>query len=372
MLANSIKMINKDNFKILYILLFIFFPATNFAQTDLNVQNESKINITSHRQRARLRILNNMEKVMGKLPKRSNPLSFNILISDSTKEENFTRYTLTFTVAEKERLPVYLYIPKQAGIPKKLPAMLVLHGTNPLGKGVVDGQGDKPNRAHARELAERGYVVIAPDYPSFGDLKDYDFEKDRYKSATMQAIFNHMRCIDLLQSRADVDPDRIGVIGHSLGGHNSMFVAAFDERIKVTVSSCGWTQFENYNIGEEGSKRYGGRLGPWAQTRYMPLIRSKYDLDERKIPFNFSDIISAIAPRAFFSVSPLNDGNFDVEGVRKGVSIAERTYTELGANDMLQVRYPQAEHDFPVLSRIEAYAFIDRILNFKPLSTVLK
>jgi dipeptidyl aminopeptidase/acylaminoacyl peptidase len=116
----------------------------------------------------------------------------------------------------------------------------------------------------------------------------------------MQAIFNHMRCVDLLQSRPDVDPENIGVIGHSLGGHNAMFVAAFDTRLKVAVSSSGWTQFEYYNIGEEGSKKYGGRLGPWAQTRYMPLIRTKYKLDAKLIPFNFNDIISAIAPRAFF------------------------------------------------------------------------
>jgi len=366
-------------FKILFIYFFISFPAINFAQSDLIIQtlekeytSKNEINYALKHNKERLRILNNMEKVMGKLPSRNNLIPFNIIITDSIREVDFTRYTLTFSVAEKERLPVYLYVPSQVGIPKKLPAILVLHGTHALGKGVVDGQGDKPNRAHARELAQRGYVVIAPDYPSFGDLKDHDFENDRYKSATMQAIFNHMRCIDLLQSRADVDPGRIGVIGHSLGGHNSMFVSAFDERIKVTVSSCGWTQFEYYNIGEEGSKRYGGRLGPWAQTRYMPLIRSKYDLDERKIPFNFSDIIFAIAPRAFFSVSPLNDSNFDVEGVRKGISIAEKVYKTLGASEMLQVRYPQAEHDFPVESRLEAYEFIDKLFNFKPASTKLK
>ncbi len=244
--------------------------------------------------------------------------------------------------------------------------MVVLHGTDPLGKGVVDGQGGKPNRAHARELAERGYVVIAPDYPSFGDMKDYNFETDRYKSATMQGIFNHMRCIDLLQSRNDVDPGKIGVAGLSLGGHNSMFVAAFDERIKVAVSASGWTQFEYYNIGEDAIKRYGGRLGPWAQTRYMPLFSTKYKLDGDRIPFNFDDVISAIAPRAFFSVSPINDANFDIKGVSAGIELARKTYDAYGASEMLQVRYPDAEHDFPVASRKEAYAFIDKMLGHTP------
>jgi pimeloyl-ACP methyl ester carboxylesterase len=250
--------------------------------------------------------------------------------------------------------------------------MLVLHETDALGRKAVDGQAAKPNRAHARELAERGYIVIAPDFPSFGDQKDYNFDTDRYQSGTMKGIFNHIRCIDLLQSRVDVDPNAIGVIGHSLGGHNSIFVAAFDDRIKVAVSSCGWTQFEYYSIGQAAEKKYGGRLGPWAQTRYMPLLQTKYQLDSDRIPFNFDKAIAAIAPRAFFSVSPLRDSNFDYKGVEAGILKVKPVYDSLGVPDKLQVRYPNAEHDFPVESRKEAYAFIDKILGHKPLTTHIK
>ncbi|OYY01307.1 MAG: dipeptidyl aminopeptidase, partial [Sphingobacteriia bacterium 35-40-5] len=335
--------------------LLVLFLTFNFLLTqiwqELNYVNKISdlpVKSSASHEKKRQQILQRMEKAMGKLPDRSNLPAFDIKISDSVMEDRFTRYTLSFAVAENERLPVYLYVPKQRGTIQRIPAMLVLHGTSVLGKGVVDGQGPLPNRAHARELAERGYVVIAPDYPSFGDLKDHNFDQDRYESATMQAIFNHMRCVDLLQSRPDVDPENIGVIGHSLGGHNAMFVAAFDTRLKVAVSSSGWTQFEYYNIGEDGSRKYGGRLGPWAQTRYMPLIRTKYKLDAKLIPFNFDDIIAAIAPRAFFSVSPLKDANFDVNGVRAGISLAEKVYNNLGASDLLQVRYPDAGHDFPV------------------------
>lgn len=364
----------------LFIILFLFNPLWIFARStkeikatarEITIKKNPADSVKWH-EKKRKKILKNMEKAMGKLPDRSGLPSLDIRYTDSLKEDNFTRYTLSFRVAENERLPVYLYVPRQRGTIKRIPAMLVLHGTNDLGKGVVDGQGTMPNRAHARELAQRGYVVIAPDYPSFGDLKDHNFETDRYESATMQAIFNHMRCIDLLQSRPDVDPDNIGVIGHSLGGHNSMFVAAFDTRLKVAVSSSGWTQFEYYNIGEEGTKKYGGRLGPWAQTRYMPLIRSKYKLDAKLIPFNFDDIISAIAPRAFFSVSPLRDSNFDVNGVRVGIALAEKTYKELGLPEMLQVRYPDAAHDFPVENRKEVYDFLDKILGHTPLNTTLR
>ena len=353
--------------------LLTVFPAGSYTHNYIYETVKKEIGSTDDpNPKPREQILRNMEKVMGKLPSRSSLVPLDIKIIDSVAEDNFTRYNLTFGVAENERLSAYLYIPRQSGPKKKRAAMVVLHGTNALGKGVVDGQGDKPNRAQARELAQRGYVVIAPDYPSFGDMKDHDFETDRYESATMQGIFNHMRCVDLLQSRADVDPARIGVAGLSLGGHNSMFLAAFDERIKVTVSASGWTQFEYYNIGAEGSKAYGGRLGPWAQTRYMPLIRTKYNLDGDRIPFNFSDVISAIAPRAFFSVSPTRDANFDYKGVEKGIEIARKTYHQYNSDDMLQVRYPDAEHDFPIESRKEAYAFIDKVLGHTPNVVELK
>lgn len=314
----------------------------------------------------RQQILDNMQKAMGVLPDRSNLPAFDVKFVDSLKGTNHTRYEIKFTVARNEELTALLYVPFQKGKPKKLPAMLVLHGTDPLGKYILSGQSPKPNRAYAIELAERGYVVIAPDYPSFGGSADYNFETDRYESGTMKAIFNHMRSVDLLQTRADVDPDRIGVIGHSLGGHNAMFAGAFDTRLKVIVASCGWTLFESYNIGEEASKKYGGALGPWAQTRYMPLIRDKYNLDVKKVPFDFDEIIATLAPRPFYSNSPLSDSNFDVNGVKKGIAHASQVYKFHNAINNLQVRYPQAEHDFPDAERLEAYRFIDKVLKHTP------
>ncbi|MDP3469924.1 MAG: alpha/beta fold hydrolase [Daejeonella sp.] len=345
------------------VILFLLLPALGLAQDNTVLRDHQKY---------RKEVLKNMQKVMGKLPKRAALKRSDIQVVDSIIEAGFTRYNILFTVAKNEVLPLYLYIPSQTGIQKKLPAMLVLHETDPLGRKAVDGQGNKANRAHARELAQRGYIVIAPDFPSFGDIEDYNFDTDRYKSGTMKGIFNHMRCIDLLQSRADVDIENIGVLGHSLGGHNSIFLAAMDERVKVAVSSCGWTQLDYYNIGAEAEKKYGGRLGPWAQTRYMPLLRTKYNLDNKKVPFDFNLMISAIAPRAFFSVSPTRDANFDYKGVQAGIALVEPIYRDLSLISNLQVRYPDDEHDFPLENRKEAYAFIDKILGHSPRFTEFK
>jgi hypothetical protein len=317
-------------------------------------------------ERKRLQVLAGMQQVMGPLPTMKGLPPLNIQYIDSVKEDNFTCYGIKFTVANNEILPALLYVPHQKGKPKKLAAMVVLHGTDVLGKKILSGISPKPNRAYAKEMAQRGYVVIAPDYPSFGDMENYDFNTDRYQSGTMKAIFNHIRCVDLLQARPDVDANRIGVIGHSLGGHNAIFLGAFDKRIKVIVASCGWTLFDSYDIGEAGTKKYGGKIGPWAQDRYMPLLRDKYKLDVTQVPFDFDEAIATLTPRPFFSNSPLNDANFSVAGVKRGISNIAEVYKFLNVPANLQVRYPEATHDFPPAERLEAYQFIDKVLKHKP------
>ena len=294
---------------------------------------------------------------MGKLPDRSKLLPIDVQVTERVEGDGYTRLTISFAAEEGDRVPAHLYLPAGQKPGERRAAMLALHPTSPLGKGVVGGDGPRPNRGYAVELAQRGYVVLAPDYPSFGDYAGYDFAADRYDSGTMKGIFNHMRCVDLLQSRDDVDAERIGVIGHSLGGHNAMFAAAFDERLKVIVSSCGWTPFHDY---------YGGKIKGWTSDRYMPRLRDVYGLDPDRVPFDFYEVVAALAPRAFFSNSPLRDDNFAVAGVRKAEPVAREVYRLLGAEDRFLVRYPDCEHDFPSDMRREAYEFVDKTLKHRP------
>lgn len=343
-------------------------PLLSFRDTDGVVQ---PVKTTADWNKKRLQILDGMQAAMGCLPDRSNLPPLDVKIRESVDFENYVRQTISFCAAENEIVPAYLYVPLRRNDAEKKPvktaAILALHPTGMPGKRLVDGENPLKNRAYARELARRGYVVIAPDYPSYGELADYDFKNDRYESGTMKGIFNHIRCVDLLQAREDVDPERIGVIGHSLGGHNAMFVAAFDERLKAVVSSCGWTEFEDYDIGPSAINVYGGRLGPWAQDRYIPLLRDRYQLEGDRFPFQLHEIVASFAPRAFFSCSPLRDSNFDVAGVDKGIKIASQAYRFLNAEEKLQLRKPDAEHDFPPKTRLEAYRFLDKLLEHRPV-----
>jgi acetyl esterase/lipase len=297
-------------------------------------------------------ILANMQRVMGMLPEPAAKVPLAVEILTKGKTPHFLRQKLTFAVAKGERVTAYLLMPRERK--GKLPAVLCLHQTNgKLGAREPAGLGGNPNLHYAAHLAERGYVTLAPDYPSFGEYQPYDFKKSGFQSGSLKAVWNNMRAIDLLQSLPEVDPERIGCIGHSLGGHNTMFTAAFDPRIKALVSNCGFTSFPKY---------FGGRIKGWTSDRYMPRIASVYELKPEKVPFDFPEVVAAFAPRAFLASAPLRDSNFEVSGVKDCIAAARPVYELLGAGEKLAANYPDCAHDFPPEVRKVAYAWLDRWL----------
>ncbi|WP_395752311.1 neutral/alkaline non-lysosomal ceramidase N-terminal domain-containing protein [Prosthecobacter sp.] len=296
-------------------------------------------------------IKNNMQQVMGPLHDTSRWTPLNIQIISEEKTEKYLRRKIHFTPELGDHVPAWLLIPHDAS---KAPAMLCLHQTTNIGKDEPAGLGGKPSLHYAHELAERGYICLVPDYPSFGEYP-YDFKTQgaHRASGSMKAIWNNLRAVDLLQSLPRVNKDRIGVIGHSLGGHNSLFTAVFDDRIKAVVTSCGFTPFHDY---------YGGKVAGWTSDRYMPRIRDVYENNADKIPFDFYEILAAIAPRAVLSNSPLHDSNFDITGVRKAFTKAGEIYTLLKAENNLTLLTPDAPHDFPEAERQAAYQWLDQKL----------
>ena len=272
----------------------------------------------------RQQILAGMTRVMGPLPDRTKLVPLDDQITEETDLDGLTRQKLKFQTLEGEYVPAYLFIPKtpptQNNTTEKRPAVLCLHQTTTIGKGEPAGAGGLPNLHYALELAQRGYVTLAPDYPSFGDYT-FKFPAKGFDSGTMKGIWNHMRAVDFLQSLPNVDGERIGCIGHSLGGHNTIFVSVFDPRIKASVSSCGFNSFYKY---------YGGNLKGWSSDRYMPRIINEFHANPQEMPFDFPELIAALAPRAFFTNSPIHDANFEVSGVKDCISAAAPIYKLLG------------------------------------------
>lgn len=295
-------------------------------------------------------VLAHLQEVMGPFPGDERKMPLDIQIIESFDEPSYLRRKITFATEPGDRVPAWLLIPK--GGTGKRPAALCLHQTVAIGKDEPVGLGGKPNLRYAKELAERGYVAIAPDYPNFGEYK-IDVYAKGYASASMKAIWNNTRAVDLLTSLDEVDPERIAVIGHSLGGHNSIFTALFEPRIKAVVSSCGFNSFPQY---------YQGNIAGWSHKGYMPRLKDVYGLNLAKVPFDFPELIGALAPRAFFTNSPTRDANFEVEGVRVCMASAAPVYQMFGVPDRLKAVYPDAEHDFPPDQRAEAYRFLDGVL----------
>ena len=303
--------------------------------------NMQPIDAAEDWQKRRAHILANMQLVMGPLPDSSQKVPFDVQVLEEVKLDKVTRKKITFAVEKDDRVPAYLLIPND--LKGKAPAMLCLHQTTRIGKGEPAGLGGSENLHYALELAERGYITLAPDYPNFGDYQFNSYERG-YVSATMKGIWNHMRA---------VDGERIGCIGHSLGGHNAIFVAVFDPRIKVIVSSCGFNSFFKY---------YGGDLTGWSHNGYMPRIASIYGKDPKNMPFDFTEAVAALAPRPFFINAPLKDTNFEVSGVKDCLKASSPVYELLGAKDHLVAVYPDMGHDFTPDVRETAYAFVDKWL----------
>ena len=300
-------------------------------------------------QKRRAAVLAAMQTVMGPLPGKEKRCALDMKVEEETDRGTYVLRKISYSSEPDGRVPAYLLIPKAALAGKKSLAVLGLHQTHRLGNKVVVGLADSPDDAYGVALAERGFVVLAPAYPLLADYKP-DLKKLGYESGTMKAIWDNIRGLDLLSELPFVITNGFGAIGHSLGGHNSVYTAVFDPRIKVVVTSCGLDSYRDY---------MDGNIKGWTSTRYMPKL---LDYPLEKIPFDFHEMIGALAPRACFISAPIGDTNFKWKSVDAVVAAAQPVYELYGARDKLTVKHPDCAHRFPPEMREEAYRLIEQTL----------
>lgn len=294
-------------------------------------------------------LLRRFGAVAGPLPAPGRRVPLDVAVTEEVDEGTHLRRRISFASEPGDRVPAWLCIPAGTG---PHPAALCLHQTSVAGKDESVGLGQKLNARYASELAARGYVTIAPDYPGFGEYH-IDVYAMGYRSAVAKAVWNNSRAVELLTVRSDVDAGGVVAIGHSLGAHTAIFAALHDPRIAAVVASCGFTGFPEY---------LGGDLTGWSHRGYFPLLATEYGLDPAQVPFDFPEIIAALAPRGLFVNAPLDDDNFDVAGVRRCVAFAAGEYARHGASDRLVAEYPDAGHDFPAEVRERSYDFLDLVV----------
>lgn len=311
----------------------------------------------------RAEIVRGAESIMGKLPGAEKRCPLDVKVEEEVDCGKYVRRLITYASEPGSRVPAYLLIPKAVlKGERKVPAILCLHGTdNTVGHGVVVGIGAKANRQYASELAERGYVCLAPNYPLLAKYQP-DVKKLGWESGTLKAVWDNMRGLDYLETLPFVDAKAFGAIGHSLGGHNSVFTATFDARVKVVVTSCGLDSFLDYYNGMES--HWEPEKG-WCQTRYM-LKLANYKGRLAEIPFDFHELIGALAPRNVFIIAPKMDSNFKADSVDRIAAAARPVFKLHGQPQRLRVAHPDCAHDFPPDMREAAYSLFDEVLAGKP------
>ncbi len=243
--------------------------------------NERPVTTAADWEIRRGHILAHLQEVMGPLPGKERRVAVDVRVSETHQERGYTRQKISFASEPGDRVPAWLLIPDggNGDANKRRPAMLCLHQTIAIGKDEPAGLGTNPDLDYARELAEQGYVTIAPDYPNIGEYQR-DVYAMGYASASMKTIWNNIRAVDVVTERPDVDAGRIGVIGHSLGGHNAIFTALFEPRIRAIVSSCGFNAFPDYFRGDIAGWSHSGtcpgsaRSMVWTCTTSLSIFPS--------------------------------------------------------------------------------------------------
>jgi dienelactone hydrolase len=311
----------------------------------------------------RAEILAGAQAVMGKFPDAARRVPLEVTLESETDCGSYVRREILYTSEPGARVPAYLLLPKAVRDGQTLrPGVLALMPTNNLeGNRPVVGLGSaatRPNRNYGEELAQRGFVVIATPYPNLGDYKP-DLKGLGYASGTMKAIWDNSRALDVLAATPGVSPRGFGAIGHSLGGHNAIYTAVFDERITVVVSSCGFDSYLDYMREKQEAVWRPGQ--GWTQERYMPALAA-YAGRLQEIPFDFHELIGALAPRALLAIAPIGDANFKWQSVDLVIAAARPVYGLHSAAERLAVEHPDCEHDFPLPMREKAYAWLERFL----------
>jgi len=228
--------------------------------------------------------------------------------------EDHDAYTLERLVLDlngSEDVPAILLIPKKRQ--ERAPGLLYIHwhgGMYDLGKEqLLKGVPAQP--AYAPVCAEKGFVTLAIDSWCFGERKHEQDggvgEQDAFKLMLWRGqvlfgmmMFDEFRALDYLASRAEVDPQRLGVLGMSMGATKAWWLAALDPRLKVCMDVCCLTDYE------ELIKTHGLKLH--AIFYYVPSLLKH---------FQTADINELIVPRAHLSVNGRLDPLTPPAGVEK-------------------------------------------------------
>ena len=224
----------------------------------------------------------------------------------TVNQPEYTRSQIKYQSLEGDEISAFLLIPKGQG---PFPGVIVHHQHNQewhLGKSEVCGIIGESLQSFGHGLANKGMVVLAPDTIGFEDRRrscsgvkpepsdwlQY-YNEMSYRMVVGDTLIRKILLdaalgVSLLTALPEVDANRIGALGHSMGGNTVLFQTALDERIRFACASGAACSYKNKLIGGTGIE----------MAEVIPGFAKRFDID---------DLVKCIAPRSILLVSATED-----------------------------------------------------------------
>ena len=272
-------------------------------------------------------------------------------------DEDHERYLVQYTTEPGARVEAYLLVPKDLDAPA--PAAVVFHSTSSNNILQPVGLADPPTRHLALYLTQRGYVTLSPRNYIFGYGEEItmenlarerganDWRAARAKLAENQPgltgmgkmVWDGMRAVDYLESRPEVDSERIAAVGHSLGAKEALYAIGFDPRVHAAISSEGGV---------------GLPLSNWEAPWYLGE-----QVEAEGFTHDNHEVLALAAPRPFLLIGGgQSDGAFSwpyIEAVKP-------VYALYGESDNAGLLLHNGGHNVPVPVREGAFDWLDGYL----------
>lgn len=321
---------------------------------------------------------------------RPEPCSLDPVTASKETRGDLVREEVAFSVSPGCRAPATVL--KRRGLRGKLPALIALHDHGAFylwgREKLVAKESEHPSlaahkaqyyagRSIAADLAEQGYLVVCMDMFYWGErrllleadppewrerppgMEESAVRAFNQRSSQMEQLVartihaagftwpgvmfhDDMRTVDYLLSRPDVDPERVGCVGLSVGGLRACHLAALDSRIRAAVA-VGWMTSFPYQLRSHIVNTIG-------HSMVVPGLYG--DLD-------YPDVALLAAPRPLLVINGSRDTLFHPEGVRAAFRRLRAGYRKAGNERALVTRLYDAPHEFNMTMQQEAWRFLD-------------
>ncbi|MFK7817805.1 MAG: alpha/beta hydrolase family protein [Planctomycetaceae bacterium] len=286
----------------------------------------------------------------------------NAVVTGTVERDDFKVEKLHFQSRPGLYVTANLYLPKK--IDGKLPAVLYVCGHGPVKKNGVSYGNKVHYHHHGSWFARNGFVCLTIDTLQLGEIEGVHHGTHRekmwwwlnrgYTPAGVEA-WNCMRALDYLQSRPEVDGERLGVTGRSGGGAYSWWIATTDERVKCAVPVAGITDLQNHVYDGQTKRFPDGCVEGHCDCMFM-VNTHRWD---------YPRLAAMVAPRPLMISNTDNDTIFPLDGVYRTFTEARHVYGLLGASEKISLNVTQGGHGDTQQLRVSAFDWLNQNLRGK-------